>query len=269
MMTKRLWTTALAITIASSACAKKATDVEDVPVGSDVVLTRADGGVVEGKLAEKDAAQVKVNAGRVTRTVRRDQIADVRLIDRTKPEVPLDLPPVARFREYTIPGGTRLALELDQPVNSETSKVGDEITAKLDESVVIDEITVLPVGTKVYGSVTEVSPAGKVKGRAHLAMRFTRVAAGGENYAIAAPFAMTAPSGKNEDAQKIVLPAAGGAVIGAILGGKKGAAVGAAVGGGAGTAHVLMTEGKDVGLRDGAVIGVTLGQPLDVKINIR
>ena len=127
----------------------------------------------------------------------------------------------------------------------------------------------LPAGARVVGEVAAVQDAGKVKGRASLAMRFTRVMAGDESYPISAPFAMTAPSTKKQDAQKIGMPAAGGAIIGAIIGGKKGAAIGAAVGGGAGTAHVLMTEGKDVALGTGATIAVTLQQPMDVKVPIR
>ena len=62
---------------------------------------------------------------------------------------------------------------------------------------------------------------------------------------------MVAPATKASDAKTIGIPAAGGAVLGAVLGGKKGAAIGAAVGGGAGTAVVLTTAGKEVGLASG------------------
>jgi hypothetical protein len=268
-MSMRVCVVVVAIALSAGACGKKENDIAQVPVGSDVVVTRADGGVVQGKLAARDEQTVKVDAGRVTRTVARDQIADVRVVDRSNPDEPVTLPPIAKFREYTIPAGTKLSLELSSGVDSETSKVEDPVTARLDDEVAIDGTTVLPAGAEVRGVVTEVEPAGKVKGRARLAMRFTRISTGGETYTIAAPFAMTAPSTKKEDAEKIGIPAAGGAVIGAILGGKKGAAIGAAVGGGAGTAHVLLTEGKDVGLASGAVISVALGQPVDVKVSVR
>ena len=57
-------------------------------------------------------------------------------------------------------------------------------------------------------------------------------------------------------------------MIGAIVGGKKGAAIGAAVGGGAGTAVVLTTAGKEVGLASGAKVSISLDRPLDVKVPV-
>ena len=64
---------------------------------------------------------------------------------------------------------------------------------------------------------------------------------------------------------KIGVPAAGGALIGAVAGGKKGAAIGAAVGGGAGTAVVLDTRGKEVGIGRGAALTLRLAAPVVVK----
>jgi hypothetical protein len=264
-MTNRFLTAFAAVALIAG-CAHDA-GVDDVPVGTDVVLTRDDGGVVEGTLSGRDETEVKVDVGPVVRTIKRDQITDVRPIDHSSAEEPV-LPASAKFREYTVPAGTRLALELETPVSSETSRVDDEVRGRLTEAIAVDGVTVLPEGTMVRGAVTTVVPAGKVKGRARLAMRFTQIVAGDETYAIAAPFDVTAPSTRRDDAQKIGIPAAGGAVVGAILGGKKGAAIGAAVGGGAGTAHVLLTEGKDVVFGPGTSIGVSLTAPIDVKIAI-
>ena len=153
-------------------------------------------------------------------------------------------------------------------MSSETSRAEDPVEARLDSAIRVDGVEVLPAGARVSGEVTGVQDAGKVKGRASLAMRFNRVSVGDESYPIAATFAMTAPSTKKQDAEKIGIPAAGGAIIGAIIGGKKGAAIGGAIGGGAGTAQVLMTEGKDVALGTGAKIAVALQQPVDVRIPI-
>lgn len=268
-MRNRVWTVAIALAFTATCARQAAVEVEKVPVGTDVQLTRADGGVVQGTLKARDNQSVKVDTGRVTRSVPRDQIADVRVVDRSTGAKPVELPAIAKFREYTVPDGTMLSLELDSAVSSETSRVEDPVEARLDAPVRVDGIDVLPAGARVRGDVTAVESAGKVKGRASLSMRFNRVVVGNESYALSAPFSMTAPSTKKADAQKIGIPAAGGAIIGAILGGKKGAAIGAAVGGGAGTAHVLMTEGKDVGLAKGAIIGVTMQQPLEVRVAIR
>jgi hypothetical protein len=80
--------------------------------------------------------------------------------------------------------------------------------------------------------------------------------------------AMIAPATKGEDAAKIGIPAAGGAIIGAIIGGKKGAAIGTAIGGGAGATVVLTTHGDEIRLPVGTVLALPLDQALDVRVPI-
>jgi hypothetical protein len=272
-MRTKTWIAAVAIALAGAGCSRKA-DVEKVPVGSDVQVTRQDGGVVEGKLTAKDDQKISVDVGPVTRAVQRDQIADVRLVsheknaDKDKPAETEKLPPIAKFREYTVPAGTSLEIELQSDVSSRTSKVEDRVEARLDSPIRVHGVEVLPSGARVRGEVSEVEPAGKVKGRASLTMRFTHLAFGDDVYQIYAPFSMTAPSTRKEDAEKIGIPAAGGAIVGAIIGGKKGAAVGGAVGGGAGTAVVLATPGKDLTLESGTRLNVRLAEAVDVRVPI-
>jgi hypothetical protein len=120
--------------------------------------------------------------------------------------------------------------------------------------------------------VTSAVRSGKVKGRAHLALRFDSVTLAGSGpnaprYSIdAAPIGRTAPATKAKDAMKIGGPAAGGAIIGALAGGKKGALIGTAIGGGAGTAVVLSTRGKEVRLPKGSALTLQLAEPLTVKM---
>ena len=266
-MRTKTWIAAVTIALAGAGCSRKA-DVEKVPVGSDVQVTRQDGGVVEGKLTAKDDQQIAVDVGPVTRAVRRDQIADVRLVSHDKSAESEKLPPIAKFREYTVPAGTSLELELQSDVSSRTNKVEDPIEARLESPILVNGIEVLPSGSRLRGEVSEVEPAGKVKGRASLTIRFTRLSVANDVYQIYAPFSMTAPSTKKEDAEKIAIPAAGGAIVGAIVGGKKGAAIGGAVGGGAGTAVVLATPGKDITLDSGTRLTVRLGEAVDVKVPI-
>jgi hypothetical protein len=261
------WKSAVAaLAIAGAACNQPAT-VEDAPLGSDVQLTRQNGALVEGKLTARDERSVKVDVGKVTRSVPKADIADMRVVDVTA-KVP-DPPPAAKFREYTIPEGTKLALDVVTPVNSDTSRVEDNVEATLESPVLVDGIEVLPAGSRVTGVVSSVVPAGKVKGRASLALKFTDLRAGEDSYPIQARFGMTAPPTKKEDAMKIGIPAAGGAIIGAIIGGKKGAAIGATVGAGGGTAAVLMTPGKEIGLARGMTISVALDGPIEVRVPVR
>jgi hypothetical protein len=117
--------------------------------------------------------------------------------------------------------------------------------------------------------VTTATRSAKVKGRAHVAMRFDSLTSRGDDqrYPIrTAPVGRTAQGTKEKDALEIGAPAAGGAIIGALVGGKKGALVGTAVGGGAGTAAVLSTRGKEVHLGKGAALTIRLSSPVTVRV---
>lgn len=264
---KMLPTLTLALLTVSAACTSQP-DVENVPLGSDVELTREDGGVIRGKLAARDEQTVRVESGTATKSVPRDQIADVRVVDETKPAAPL--PPIARFREVTVPAGTKLVVRLNSAVASDTSRVEQAVEGALTEPVVVDGTTVLPAGSIVKGEVSAVEPSGKVKGRARLALRFHSIAVEGHEapYTIAARIDRLAPATKGEDAAKIAIPGAAGAVIGGIVGGKKGAAIGGAIGGGGGTAVVLSTAGEEVRMPRGTVLTVPLDQGIDVRVPI-
>lgn len=263
-MMKKLSTLALASVIGVAGCAGPA-DVEKVPVGAEVEVIRQDGGVVRGTLAERDERTVKVDVGSTSRSVLREEIAEVRVVDEAKPT---PLPAIAKFREFTLPEGTKLVVRLDSAVGSDTSRVEDPVEAILSDAVVVDGVDVLPAGSVVRGEVAAAQPAGKVKGRARLALRFSSVSVAGrdERSAIMARTDMLAPATRGEDAAKIGIPAAGGAIIGGIIGGKKGAAIGTAVGGGGGAAVVLSTSGEEIRLARGAVLTLPLDQAIEVRV---
>ncbi len=261
-MMRLLPTVALVLVMAGAGCSNRV-DLEKVPIGTEVQVTRRDGGVVQGTLAARDDQALKITMGSSTHSVPRDQITDVQLLAAT-PAAP---PPIATFREFTLPSGTSLAVRLNSAVGSDSSGVEDPIEATLTDAVVVDGTTVLPVGSLVRGHVAAVERSGKVKGRARLALQFSSVSVAGrdERYPIAAHLARLAPATKGEDAAKIAVPAGGGALIGALLGGKKGAAIGTAIGGGAGTAVVLSTRGQAVRLPRGTALSLRLDRAVAVR----
>jgi hypothetical protein len=172
-------------------------------------------------------------------------------------------------REVTIPAGTPLTVILDTPVGSDTSRVEGRVTAHLRRPVVVHGETVLAAGSRVGGVVTAATRSGKVKGRAHVAVRFDSLSpqGGDERYSIhTSAVGRTAPGTKKKDALEIGGGAAGGALIGALVGGKKGAAIGAAAGGGGGTAVVLSTRGKEVRLPRGSALTLRLVQPVTIRV---
>jgi hypothetical protein len=172
-------------------------------------------------------------------------------------------------REVTIPAGTELPIVLDTSVGSKTSRAEEPVRAHLSRAVSVDGQPVLADGSIVSGVVTDATPSQKVKGRAHLAVRFDSITprGGDERYRIeTAAIGRTAPSDTKKDAVKIGAPAAGGAIIGALIGGGKGAAIGAVAGGGAGTAVVLSTSGKETSLPVGSPLRLRLSAPLTIRI---
>lgn len=175
------------------------------------------------------------------------------------------------WREVVIPAGTTLTLALDTAVASDSSRVEQPVQAHLTQAVMVDGVTAVAQESAVSGVVTSAVRAGKVQGRAHLAIHFDTLAPQGDNstYPLQTrEISRTAASEKKKDAAKIAVPAAGGAVIGGIVGGKKGAVIGGAVGGGAGTAVVMTDRGDEVRLSKGAPLSVKLTEPLTVRVRI-
>lgn len=185
------------------------------------------------------------------------------------PPEPKPAPP--EYREITVPAGTTISAVLETGVASNTSSVEDSVRASVASAVVVDGLTAIPANAALSGSVTEAVRSAKVKGRARVAFRFTGVElAGGEGARIqTATIAREAEATKKQDAKKIGIGAAAGAVIGGIAGGGDGAAAGAAIGGGAGTVGVLATRGKEISVPAGTRLQVKLTSPLTVRVRVR
>jgi hypothetical protein len=183
--------------------------------------------------------------------------------------VPAAASKTSAVREVTIPAGATLSIVLDTPVGSDTSRVEEHVTAHLARPIVVGGAPVVPAGSRVGGVVTDATRSGKVKGRAHVAVKFESLSPAGEDerYTIqTTAVGRTAAATKKKDALEIGAPAAGGALIGALVGGKKGALVGGAVGGGAGTAVVMSTRGKEVHMPKGTALTLKLAAPVTVRV---
>jgi hypothetical protein len=260
-----------ALVLLAAACANQP-DVDEIAVGQDVALVKADGGLVEGTVASRDDKNVQVKTGQTTKSIPKDEIVDVRLVandgDNAKPAEP---PPAAKFREYTVPAGTTLSLRLRTPIDSGVNRVEDPVEASLAGPVSIGSAEVLPAGSIVKGTVSAVQASPKVKGVASITLHFESVAAAGrdDRYDIDAAYSETAEATRGADATKIGVGAGAGAVIGGLIGGKGGAAKGAAIGGGAGTTAVLVTTGKEVAHPVGTTLSVRLKRDVDVRVPIR
>ena len=181
-------------------------------------------------------------------------------------------PPAPTYREVTIPAGTALPIELRTTVGSETSKVEDQVRGTLRRAITVNGTEVVPAGSEVLGTVTEATRSARVKGRARVAVRFSRLDVPGDAERVSirtASIAREAEGTKKQDAAKIGGGAAAGAVIGGIIGGGDGAAKGAAIGGGAGTGVVLSTRGKEVVLPAGTDVSTKLTEPVTIRVRVK
>lgn len=240
-------------------------DLEAVVLGAEVQVTRDDGALIEGTVQARDQDKLTVKTAQDTREVLVARVADVRVVDETTPAEPS---PLARFREFVLPIGTELILEVRTAVDTGVSQPNDAVDAAIGEALTLNGIEVLPVGSPLRGHISAVKAAGEVKGRASVAIDFDQVTAFDEAHPVEARFAVEAPASKADDAKTIGIGAGIGAVVGAVVGGRKGAAVGGIIGGGAGTARVLLTAGEEIRISEGAMISVSLANEVIVRVPI-
>jgi hypothetical protein len=195
-----------------------------------------------------------------------DAVPDIRPRESSTPAAA----PRPQFREVTIPAGTALPLELTTAISSATATVEMPVSARLRQPIVVNGDTAIPAGAEFHGEVFEVERAGRVRGRSHVAIRFTEVRMDDVRENLRTnPVTFQGEATRGEDATKVGVGAGVGAAIGGILGGGSGAAKGAAIGGAAGAGTVLATRGRDVELGSGTDIEATLASPLDVRISVR
>ena len=85
-----------------------------------------------------------------------------------------------------IPKGTRLEAAIRLPVSTERNKAGDRIEVRTVKPVRVDDNTVLPVGVRLIGEITQSRASSIVSRRPELTVRFYRLHAGRRFYPIAA-----------------------------------------------------------------------------------
>ena len=180
-------------------------------------------------------------------------------------------PPAPRFEEVVVPAASVIGLEVETALTSERARLEDRVEARVARDVFSDGRLVIPAGSRVIGSVTEVDRGGKVKERARLGLRFhTLVLADGRQMDFRTDTIYRegeSPAGGST--KKIGGAAVGGAVLGAIMGGKKGAIAGGIAGAAGGTAAVMAGDRHAATLAAGSVLNARLASPLTIEIERR
>ncbi len=185
---------------------------------------------------------------------------------------------------YTVATGTHIALGLINSVSTKHSSPGDRIYLETVFPIVINSHIVIPPGSYVTGTVTEVKRPGRVRGRGELYVRFDSITlpngvtrdfrsrlggidARGNEHLDKKEGNIEGDSNVGGDLKTVGEGAATGASIGAIAGSAAGhvglgAGIGGAAGAAAGLAGVLLTRGPDAVLAKGSTIEMVLDRPL-------
>ncbi len=191
--------------------------------------------------------------------------------------------------KVVVPADTNIPLVLKNSVNTRTAYVGQSIYCSTIYPITVSNHVVIPKGSSIKGSVTQVVRPGRVKGRAQLGLRFDElILPNGTTVPLRATlsgFGATGKEGfnKNEskvegastkgnDAGKIARTTLPGAEIGTIVGASKGSigkglGIGSAAGAAGGLIWVLSTRGEDLSLPHGTSLELQLSVPLTFNRN--
>ena len=185
---------------------------------------------------------------------------------------------------YIVTPGTKIPLSMINSVSTKHADEGDRIYLETVFPILVDGRIVIPPGSYVAGTVTQVKRPGRVKGRGELYVRFDsltlpngvtrdfRARVGGLDGRATeeldkAEGKIKSEGNKGSDAQRIGEVAAAGASVGVLTGSVAGrpgmgAGVGAAAGAAAGLAAVLMSRGPDAVLAKGTTLEMVLDRPI-------
>jgi type IV secretion system protein VirB10 len=192
--------------------------------------------------------------------------------------------PPAPAGDYVIVAGTKVPLSLINSISSKHSAEGDRVYLETAFPVMTNGRIVIPVGSYVVGTVTQVKRPGKVKGRGELYIRFDALTLpngvsrdfhariGGMDGAASgeldrAEGTVKSDGNKAGDLRTIGEVAGAGASVGSIAGSVAGhPGLGIGVGAGAGTAAglvaILLTRGPDAVLAKGTTVEMVLDRNL-------
>jgi hypothetical protein len=174
----------------------------------------------------------------------------------------------ATYQEVVVPAESVLGLQVQTAVSSETARIEDRVDARVTRDVRVGDRVAIPAGAQVIGSVVQVDRGGKLKDRAHFAIRFHTILLpdGTRASLVVEAVHREGPSPGNKTAAKIGGAAVGGAILGAILGGGKGAAIGGSLGAAGGTAAAAAGDREAATLPAGSIVNVRLMSSLTVTL---
>lgn len=185
---------------------------------------------------------------------------------------------------FTVAQGTSIPLSMINSVSTKHAAVGDRVYLESVFPILVNGKIVIPPGSYVAGTVTQVRRPGRMKGRGELYVRFDSLTLpNGVTRDFRARMGnldgrateeldkdegrVRSAGNKGGDARTVGETAGAGASIGAISGSVAGragmgAGIGAAAGAAAGLVGVMLTRGPDAMLTKGTTVEMVLDRPL-------
>jgi type IV secretion system protein VirB10 len=200
---------------------------------------------------------------------------------------PASAPPAAAPAAdgYRLDPGTRVPLSLINSVSTKHSQQGDRVYLETAFPVLANGRIVIPVGSWVAGTVTEVKKPGRVKGRGELYIRFDtlllpngvtrdlRSRMDGMDASSTGELDRAEGKVKSEgnqagDLRTVAETTGAGASVGAIAGnaaghGMMGLGVGAAAGAAGGLIYTLVSRGPDAVIAKGSTVEMVLDRAIN------
>jgi hypothetical protein len=173
-------------------------------------------------------------------------------------------------RSGSIPAGSTINAHANSEVCTNTSKVGDRLSANVTEAVVGSNGAVIPAGATLHLTITRLKRSENVNDPIVMEFAVNSVEFGGKQYAVEASVshadvARVRNQPKSADAKKVIGGAAIGAIAGQIIGkNTKSTVIGAAAGAAAGAGAAAATANYEGCVRAGGNLVVTLNAPISV-----
>jgi hypothetical protein len=185
---------------------------------------------------------------------------------------------------YQVDAGTHVLLNMINSVSTKQALVGDRLYLETAFPIVSAGHILIPQGSWVTGTITEVKRPGRVHGRGELQVRFDSLTlANGVTKQFRSDLGaldarqeetlkredskIKGPGGKKDDADTVIGTTVAGGALGTGIGAAAGhlgggSAVGLGAGAAAGLIGVLLTRGPDATLTRGSTVEMVLDRPL-------
>jgi hypothetical protein len=194
----------------------------------------------------------------------------------------------AKPDDFVVTMGTRIPLSMINSISTKTAAEGERVYLETVFPILVNSHVVIPPGSYVSGTVTEVKRPGRVKGRGELYVRFDALTlpngvtrdfrARMASLDGRAPETLDKSEGKIKgegdkagDVKTVGEATGAAATVGGLAGAAAGhagmgAGIGAAAGATAGLMYVLLTRGPDAVLAKGTTMEMVLDRPLEFSL---